>query len=529
MVYQERVAISLHDAQFPQGSDSRQPIPEDMQDEVIAHISRFKRTCLDFGVLESNIAVLATAATRLAPNSREFMTNIERATGWHVQLLPQEEDGLLGAWGVVSSLPNVEGLVIDLGGGSMQMSWVSKDGDMQKSVTGVVSLPYGAATLPREDMNPSTELARDMQNNIQKACATLRGPESTSQLDGTDLYLTGGGFRAWGHLLMSTSEQYPYPIPMINGFKTDSKDFKKRDFMISTLNAIDRGHEAFRISQRRATQLPAVANLVMSITQTIPSIRNVWFCQGGIREGFLFNILPPEICSHDPLVVATMPHRTTGSDSISSILQTAFPMARDSEPAKSFIPTTLNASFVTAFSNTMYAHSTVPKDSRPATALRCTTTGLLASAQGLSHENRALLALALYERWSGDLLPPDEELLESMRRMMSMEEVWWCKYLGRVAAALAEAYPAGIVPAAETDPRISFKASLESKARPRKGGMKHTLKLVIKVAELTVTRESLKRIEKLGKKKNWARAEGRRKEMNLEDWGLKVDVDMRWK
>jgi len=43
---------------------------------------------------------------------------------------------------------------------------------------------------------------------------------------GLTLYLSGGGFRGWGYLLMSSHRIRPYPIPIINGFCAPVKDFK---------------------------------------------------------------------------------------------------------------------------------------------------------------------------------------------------------------------------------------------------------------------------------------------------------------
>lgn len=76
----------------------------------------FKATCADFGVPEANIKVLATEATRTAPNSEDYRKQIREATGWEVEMLAKEMEGRIGAMGVASSLHAVEGLVMDLGG-----------------------------------------------------------------------------------------------------------------------------------------------------------------------------------------------------------------------------------------------------------------------------------------------------------------------------------------------------------------------------------------------------------------------------
>jgi len=92
------------------------PIPQDTINAVLAELLRFQRTCADFVVPETNIRVLATEATRMATNSKDFLRQIKDATGWDVDLLPKEVEGRIGALGVASSFASVEGLVMDLGG-----------------------------------------------------------------------------------------------------------------------------------------------------------------------------------------------------------------------------------------------------------------------------------------------------------------------------------------------------------------------------------------------------------------------------
>ena len=59
-------------------------------------------------------------------------------------------------------------------------------------------------------------------------------------------------------------------------------------------------HKIFRVSDRRRAQVPAVAFLVSVIADSITDgIREAHFCQGGVREGVLFQELAQEV---DPLV-----------------------------------------------------------------------------------------------------------------------------------------------------------------------------------------------------------------------------------
>lgn len=115
-VFQSRIGISLYDAQY--STDVHGLIPQPIINKVLEALKRFKITCADFGVPETNIKVLATEATRTASNSEDYRRQIRDATGWEVQLLAREMEGRIGAMGVASSFDGVEGLVMDLGGRS---------------------------------------------------------------------------------------------------------------------------------------------------------------------------------------------------------------------------------------------------------------------------------------------------------------------------------------------------------------------------------------------------------------------------
>lgn len=116
VVFQERLGVSLYDAQFSTGKKG--PIPQKDIDDVLTGLKRFKSVCADFEVPENQIKVLATEATRNAENSEDYRKQIKDATGWEVTLLKKEDEGRVGALGIASSFEKVEGLVMDLGGES---------------------------------------------------------------------------------------------------------------------------------------------------------------------------------------------------------------------------------------------------------------------------------------------------------------------------------------------------------------------------------------------------------------------------
>jgi len=446
-VFQDRAPISLYDAQWL--GTSKSPISEPIIKSVVKTLVRFQHICTTYGVPMDNIRVVATEATREAQNSFEFREAIENATGWKVELLSKADEGKIGAWGVASSLNEISGLVMDLGGGSTQLSWlVSRDGETQIAPE-PVSLPYGAAALTKRmetAINGAAveRIRYEMKTRLVDAFNSLQLPEelSAKKEEGFTLYLSGGGFRGFGYLLLDEHEIQPYPLPIINGFSAPGSSFlKMADFHLSS----ERTHtpsDTFRISERRARQIPAVAFLVNTLMETLPKINSVIFCQGGVREGALFSTLPKSIRKLDPLEVATQPFAPPAAREFIKLMEHALPKS---------VPRELRR-VVRPLANIMLYHSNIPKESRASCGLHSTSTGVLASVHGLTHHARALLALALCQRWGGDV--SDSTLKQRLCRLVGSEMEFWCRYLGAVAGVIGSVYPAGVV--LDSEERVRF-------------------------------------------------------------------------
>lgn len=466
-IFQDRLGISLHDAQYNSETGVRQPIAQDIIDQIIASLLRFKTVCADFGVLEENISILATEATRTAINSVEYRAQIKEKVGWEVKMLSKEDEGKVGAMGIASSLSTVTGLVMDLGGGSTQLTWmVAENGTVKTSPIGAVSMPYGAAAMKRrleevekQGKDAKKELKKTITAQYKQAYQDLQVPAEIANSESVSLYLSGGGFRGWGYILLSEALSGQYPISTINGFEAPVSDFHdtKAVTALAASSITDQSAKVFRVSKRRASQVPGVAFLVNIIIDAIPiKISNIHFCQGGVREGYLFSLLPEQIRADHPLSVTTRPFSTEKWSDLQQLITSTIPSNLLSDPS---FP--LSEYHLTALAQSLYirTHTTHPKDTIAAAALRSTTTGVLSSAHGLSHYDRAMLGLMLCARYGGDISPTDAKFRNKLREIAAQvneSAAWWAEYLGRCAGIIAWVYPAGRVAVGE---RVAFTSS----------------------------------------------------------------------
>jgi retrograde regulation protein 2 len=529
-----RSSISLYDAQFDDATGKQIPIPKTVIEGVCNALNRFQIICTDFKVKPDQIYILATEATRVAKNSQQLLQAIKAATGLGVQLLNKEEEGQVGALGIASGFMAMEGLVMDLGGGSTQISWiVSKDGYIRTSPQGSFSFPYGAAALTKllEDIQDGKNkddakkavktLRNDMIAQFRGAYEKLNVPDvlvdEAKREGGFNIYLSGGGFRGWGYLLLYLNQtgKNHYPISIINGYTVGREQFQDTERVEEIAKA---AHDVFRVSDRRRAQVPAVAFLVNVLAEAMTlGIRAAHFCQGGVREGYLFRQLPVSVRKQAPLEVATRNFMPGNRKLIQHLLESAIP--EPSQDGSRRFPPDFGHHVLDAFANVMYVHAPMSKETASMAALYSTSTGLLSSTHGVSHHDRARLALMLQARYRGELPPKEVAFREALRRVISPEDVWWAQYLGRVGYLTACLFPTGRVH--ESKPKVLYTADWTWSA----GDEGDELGLILTVSLQKVAHDpsrfrktiddNVKKIEKAGKKKNWA---------GDPPWGIKVEV-----
>jgi retrograde regulation protein 2 len=534
MVY--RSSISLYDAQFDDKTGAQIPVPKNVIDAVCHAIRRFQIICTDFKVEHDQIHILATEATRVAKNSAQLLSAIKETTGLDVKLLDKEEEGNIGALGIASGFMEMEGLVMDLGGGSTQISWiVSQNGYIRTSPRGSFSFPYGAAALTKklaelrdgkdkeEAKEAVHEFRKEMIGNFRHAYENLEIPDvlrdEAKRKGGFSIYLSGGGFRGWGYLLLYLDQtgKNRYPISIINGYKVGRDVFQDTEKVKEIAKAAD---EVFRVSDRRRAQVPAVAFLVSALAEAIPlGIKEAHFCQGGVREGYLFRQLPVSVRRQAPLEVATRNYVPGDRKHIQRLLESAIP--QNSHDGSRRFPHDFGHHVIDAFANIMYVHMFMSKETASTTALYSTSTGMMSSTHGVSHQDRARLALMLQARYRGELPPREVDFREALRSILPARDVWWAQYLGRVGYLITCLYPTGRVHSSR--PKVLFSAEWTWDA----GKNKDKLGLVLTISLQKVSHDpsrfkktiedNVKKIEKAGKKKNWSGDPA---------WGLEVEVNV---
>lgn len=119
------------------GVDEHGTLQPDPMDRAVATMKLFKSLCEGTGVTQ--IVPAATSAVREAPNQTLLLRRIEREAGLAMRVLNAREEAYYGYLGVANSLNVSDAFVIDIGGGSTQVTLMRARGFVRS-----FSQPVGA-------------------------------------------------------------------------------------------------------------------------------------------------------------------------------------------------------------------------------------------------------------------------------------------------------------------------------------------------------------------------------------------------
>ncbi len=248
---------------------------------ALANLTRFVRIAeaMEVGRLD----LLATAAVRDAANGAEFVAEIERSCGKPVQVLSGEEEARLSALGVLAGIPEADGLMGDLGGGSLELVELS-----QGRVGRHTTLPLGPLRLMA-----ATEDRDELRAIVDRHLATLGW---LGEVKARSFYPVGGAWRTLARIHM---EQTRYPLHVIQQYQIGRRQGEDLARVLSRLGK----RSLASLPRRRAEILPS-ASVVLERLLRIVKPERIVFSAYGLREGHLYDQLPAAEQGKDPLLAA---------------------------------------------------------------------------------------------------------------------------------------------------------------------------------------------------------------------------------
>ncbi|GKQ49263.1 exopolyphosphatase [Bradyrhizobium sp. Ce-3] len=258
----------------------------DAVNKALTALRRFRALCRIQQV--GRVYAIATAACRDAKNGPDFIAKAERICGAKIEILTGPREAKLSALGVVSGVHNPNGIVGDLGGGSLEL--IDVKGNRVRSG---VTLPLGSLAL-QDLSNKSIKRAERIVKNELLGVAQLKTGR------GRTFYAVGGTWRALARIHIIQSG---YPLKVMHGYSipaADALDFAQRLRRLAATNMLA-NIESVADARR---PLLAYAALVLEYIIRVAQPKTIVFSTFGVREGLLYEMLPQAERAKDGLLCA---------------------------------------------------------------------------------------------------------------------------------------------------------------------------------------------------------------------------------
>jgi exopolyphosphatase/guanosine-5'-triphosphate,3'-diphosphate pyrophosphatase len=252
-----------------------------------ANLQRFVALARALGV--DHLAIIATAAVRDASDGRAFAAEAERQCGVPVRIIEGGEEARLSAAGVLAGIREADGVVADLGGGSVELVRVAPGADVPHIGT-AISLPLGPLRL--------AELGDNRKAIIETIERGIAGAPVLREAVGRSLYLVGGAWRAIARLHM---EQTHYPLHIIHEYTIPRRSAE--GFLEIIAGQSRRSLERVTAISRRRLEAVPVGALILRRLIAAGRPERIVFSAFGLREGYAYGLLP-DASSDDPMLEA---------------------------------------------------------------------------------------------------------------------------------------------------------------------------------------------------------------------------------
>lgn len=356
-------------------------------------------SAMDVDVLD----LIATAAVREAADGEDFVRRIYDEFGTDVVILSGAEEAELSALGLQAGVPDADGVLGDLGGGSLDLVGLQKGLRSHFGTT-----PLGHLRLREMSDGKVSKAAGHVKKHLDKT-------DWLTDYKGRNLYLSGGIMRAMARVFI---QQTGHPLHVVDNFSIRPDDAIRLSSLLAKLSASTL-KKIPAVSPSRLKSIPFAATVLASLIECIEPQRVV-FSGFGMREGQMLRRLPDTMRKQDPLIAGAerLAERTgrffLSGHEIADWVSPIFPNL-DQEDTRRILASCLLSDI---------GWSEHPDYRAEHAFYRC----LRLPFAGLSHADRVFLATSVYVRYNGD---PDAPLVSSVRGLLEPQQLAKVDGIGR--------------------------------------------------------------------------------------------------
>jgi exopolyphosphatase/guanosine-5'-triphosphate,3'-diphosphate pyrophosphatase len=244
--------------------------------DTLVTVRRFLREVR--GASQPRVLAVATAAVRDATNRDDLLTTLKRDEGVEVRVLSGAEEAHLGTFAALRSLSFRNGVVVDLGGGSLQITHV-RAGD----ISSTASVPLGAVRTTQRFFSsdpPKKQELLALREEISKQISSILPSAS----EGQEIIGLGGTVRTLASMHLTTLGG---PRPSRQGLRLQWSDITRMRERLEGLPTRDRRWVP-GLKDERADIILAGAVVVEEV-MALGSYKTLTVCKDGVRHGLLLH------------------------------------------------------------------------------------------------------------------------------------------------------------------------------------------------------------------------------------------------
>lgn len=256
---------------------------EEGVNRAIAALKRFRALSKQIGARD--VYAVATAAAREAKNGEAFIDRAEDVLGASIDVLTGKEEARYASMGVMAGIPSADGIVGDLGGGSLELIDV-KNGKIRDGIT----LPIGPLRLIDLSGGSIQAARKVVDQQLDKAAMV-------ANLKGRSFYAVGGTWRNLARLHMAQSK---YPLHVLHHYTLGREQARSLADLVAHLSPSSL-KDITAVSKSRAETMPYGALVLECLLERVKA-KDVVMSVYGVREGLLYSKLPRRKRDLDPLL-----------------------------------------------------------------------------------------------------------------------------------------------------------------------------------------------------------------------------------
>lgn len=250
---------------------------------AIAGLKRFRTLTKQIGC--HDVFAVATAAAREADNGEAFIDEAEKALGSGIHVLTGKEEARYAALGVIAGVPEADGVVGDLGGGSLELINV-QGGKLFDGVT----LPLGPLRL--------IDMSGDNMVRARKLVDEYLGDVKVLEaLKNRSFYAVGG---TWRNLARVQLSHAGYPLHVLHQYTMSRQQAKSIAGLVSGMSS-SALKDVKDVSKARSNTMP-FGSMVLERLIEAGKPKDIVCSVYGVREGYLYAKLPRKKAKLDALL-----------------------------------------------------------------------------------------------------------------------------------------------------------------------------------------------------------------------------------